>query len=134
MNITYKEKDAVLKVLCENFEPETMISASREDVLRTCGVDSGSFSSILAYFQRNSLVREVNFRHGAESFYLIVNIEAFDLYNRGGFTATEELLTKNIQKLLLEIESLKPSMPDRISTITTIASNITTALGFFVGK
>lgn len=134
MNISYKEKDSVLKVLCENFEPETMISASREEVLRTCGVDSSLFSSVLSYFQRNNLVSEVNYRHGAELFYVIVNIEAFDLYNRGGFTATEELLAKNIQKLLLEIENLKPSMPDRISTITTIASNITTALGFFVGK
>ena len=44
----------------------------------------------------------------------------------------EELLSKNIEKLLLEIESLKPSMPDRINTITTIAANISTALGLFI--
>lgn len=63
-----------------------------------------------------------------------MKVPAFDFYSHGGFVGQEELLKKNIEKLLLEIESLKPSMPDKISTITSIAGNIATALGLILTK
>lgn len=63
-----------------------------------------------------------------------MKVPAFDFYSHGGFVGQEELLRKNIEKLLLEIESLKPSMPDKISTITSIAGNIATALGLIITK
>jgi hypothetical protein len=57
-------------------------------------------------------------------------VNAHDFVRRGGFAVQEELLQKNIEKLLLEIESLKPSMPDRVEKITSIIGGISTALGF----
>jgi hypothetical protein len=65
---------------------------------------------------------------------LDIKVNAHDFLSHGGFTAQEELLQKNIQKLLLELENLKPSMPEKVSTLTNIAANIATALGLFIQK
>jgi hypothetical protein len=75
----------------------------------------------------------ISIENAGKSFYeIFLKIPAYDYHSHGGFRAQEDLLSKNIQKLLLEIESLKPSMPDKISTITTIVANISTALGLFI--
>lgn len=58
-------------------------------------------------------------------------LDAYEFVGHGGFVAKEELLEANIKKLLLEIESLKPSMPDKVAMITGIASNIAAALSLF---
>ena len=57
-------------------------------------------------------------------FFLEVHQSAFDLFNRGGFTMKENILQKEIEKLLLEVERLKPSLGDKVERITTIISNI----------
>ncbi len=61
----------------------------------------------------------------------MITAELKDLMTRGGFVGTEKLLKQNIEKLLLEIERLKPNMTEQISNISNIASNITSALAFF---
>jgi hypothetical protein len=44
------------------------------------------------------------------------------------------LLTKNIEKLLVEIESLKPLLPEKVETINSIISGINTGLALFKPK
>jgi len=84
---------------------------------------------ILEQFEEYGLIKLTKFLGG--EMLIKFKAEAFDLNNHGGFVAQEELLTKNIEKLLLELERLKPSMPDRIEKITSIISAITSALSLF---
>ena len=57
-----------------------------------------------------------------------LNVEASDMALRGGFVAQEELIKKNFEKLLLELDSLKSKFPKNIETITSIIGNISNAL------
>ena len=132
MNYDYSVKDKVLKCICDHLVPEKNYQVDLKEMLKETDLDFDTLDAILTYFQRCGLIGDLNSRRVALS--LIVHVEAFDLFNHGGFTATEELLKANLEKLLLEIESLKPSLPDRVSTITSIAANIATALGFILSK
>jgi hypothetical protein len=87
-------------------------------------------NAILEQFEKKELIK-ISPGFGDEK-VLNVKVNTHDFILHGGFTAQEELLEKNIKKLLLEIESLKPSMPDKVSTITNIAANIATAMGLFL--
>lgn len=58
-----------------------------------------------------------------------VHVEAHTFVSHGGFYGQEMVLKSNLEKLLLEIEALKPSVPDKVETFTTIAANIATILG-----
>lgn len=84
---------------------------------------------ILQQMDRMGLIKLQPNSHGA---MLMLNADAFDFQRHGGFVAQEELLLNNLQKLLLEIESLKPSLSRKVETITSIASGIATALGLFI--
>lgn len=59
----------------------------------------------------------------------------FDFFNHGGFTAQEELLRANLEKLNLELlklsKDLEPSVLEKANTITAIAGSVATALGLF---
>lgn len=85
MNITHIEKDNVLNYLCSGeLLPETHYSLNRIAFLKDTGLDTNAANSILAYFGRVGLVSGVNYRHNSPEFLVIVNMEAFDLYNHGG--------------------------------------------------
>lgn len=84
---------------------------------------------ILEYFQRKGLIEAYGSDGGTA--WGRTRVEAFDLCQAGGYVGQEELLQNNIKKLLLEIESLKPTMPDKVSQISTIAANVVTALTLF---
>lgn len=94
------------------------------EFIRECGLDSQIVNSILLYFQRIGIVKRVNYQHHSELFIIEILTEAFDLFNRGGFTMQENMLQKEVEKLLLEIERLKPTLGDKIEQVSTIANNI----------
>lgn len=127
-----KTKDKVLEYLCALNCFEKHINVKTENIRQCTGLTFAEINAILLYFDRNGFISELNCR--SEIIYFIVHLEASDFFSRGGFFAQEELLKKNIEKLLLEIESLKPSIPEKVATITSIAANITAALGFFLPK
>lgn len=134
MNITYKEKDVVLNLLCnEETIAEQQCWLNRQDFINQSGLDTQALASTLKYFERLGIISSLNYRHSAPTFSLIVHQEAFDVLNRGGFTMQEEVLQKEVQKLLLEIERLKPSIGDKIETVSTIANNIASVVGSFIG-
>lgn len=126
MNITYLEKDRVLSYLVNH--PDVCVneysSISREDIEKQTGYDIRLINSILGGFQQEGLISNLNLRFSSPSFYLEINQSASDLFNRGGFALKEQVLQKEVEKLLLEVERLKPSLGDKIEKISTIVNNI----------
>ena len=132
MKIDYLLKDKVLRFLCDHYPAEQNRQIDLKELLKVSGVDFDSVNAVLSYFARVGLISDVNSRRVA--LFLTLRVEAFDMLSHGGYTAQEELLKNNIEKLLLEIESLKPSMPEKVNTLTTIAANIVAAFGMFLTR
>jgi len=60
-------------------------------------------------------------------------MELYDFHSKGGFTVQDELLKKNIEKLYLEIENLKPHFSEKaelFANLSTIGATIFSALKF----
>lgn len=128
MNPIIEEKDLMLSFVCEHgsyagvagFTYSEYPVKGKEKVI-----------GIMKHFQRLNLISECSANAYKVSFlYILKHLNFF----QGGFKAQEELLQANIEKLLLEIEDLKPSLPHKVETITNIAANIATAVGLFFGK
>ena len=88
---------------------------------------SDTIRAILDYFNRLNLISATNYTIGGDVI-ISLNVEASDMALRGGFVAQEELIKKNFEKLLLELDSLKSKFPKNIETITSIIGNISNAL------
>lgn len=124
---TYTEKDLLLAFICENC-----------GYSRLSEIPYGCFPikekerlfGILKLFERKGLISDC--KDGRSGISFLLRFEAADFLSHGGFQAQEELLQKNIERLLLEIESLKPAMPTKVETITNIASGIATALSLLI--
>lgn len=127
--ITPAFKDEILHLITDN-NSEMVCGLNVHEVSEEYNVSWRVIDAILDEFERLNLI--TNERSLGGSIWIQIHVPAFDLVRRGGFIASEELLYQNIEKLLLEIESLKPNMPEKIANITSIASNIATALGLFV--
>ena len=133
MNITYKEKDLLLKYLCETCVAEASCNLSLQECLDETKLTIQDVNSILKYFQRIKLVGRFSLRWLCPIVSVELYTEAFDVFNRGGFTMQENLLQKEVEKLLLEIERLKPTFGDKIQKVSSIANNIAGIAGSFAG-
>lgn len=126
--ITPELKDKVLNILLESNSMTSTINIERLSREIECPYDV--VEGILDYFERKGLVaNKIGFING--DLHITLNVEASDMALRGGFVAQEELIKKNFEKLLLELDSLQSKFPEKIKTITTIATNILTALNMF---
>lgn len=128
MLITPELKDKILEKLVSNESVRFYIDIY--ELSKEFDIEVDAAGVILDHFETLDFLSLKKFSGG--KIRIIIGVPAHDFYSHGGFVGQEELLVKNIQKLLLEIESLKPSMPDRIKLITTLAANIFTGLGFFI--
>jgi len=123
--ITYEDKDTVLRVICENnLQTEMLLPVNRKVFVDATGLDEQTVHSVLCHFQSSGLISRLNYRFNADSFYMVVHTKAADIFRRGGFAMKEYLLEQEVEKLLLEVERLKPSLGDKIEKISTIVSNI----------
>ena len=126
--INCKVKDKILfKIVSES--PEMTFAFDSEDSPEIFGYNQELVGSVLDYFESIGLIDQDKFLGG--ELMLEILIPAHDLVSHGGFTAKEELLTKNIENLLLEIESLKPLVPDKVETINSIITGISAGLAAF---
>jgi len=124
-------KDKILfKIVRES--PEMTFAFDSEDSMEIFGFDPELVSSVLDYFEDIGLIDQDKYLEG--EILLEILIPAHDLVSRGGFTAKEELLTKNIARLLVEIESLKPLMPEKVESIGALASGIALGLALMKSK
>lgn len=103
-----------------------------EDAKKIFGYESEIVGSVLDYFESIGLIDQDKFLGG--DIMIEILIPAHDLVSRGGFTAKEELLTKNIAELLREIEDLKSILPERVEAINTIISGISDGLALIKPK
>jgi hypothetical protein len=124
--ITLILKDKVLNYLIQN-GPE--ISLENEEYETLFEVDSDYIDMILEQMNNLGLIKLRGFIGGA---FVFLTANAYDFQRRGGYTGQEELIENNLKKLLLEIESLKPSLPNKVETITSIISGLSAALGLFI--
>lgn len=129
--IDCKLKDKILnKIVSES--PEMTFGFDSEDSMEIFGFSPELVSSVLDYFESIGLIDQDKFLEG--EIVVEILIPAHDLISHGGFTAKEELLTNNIEKLLVEIESLKQLLPEKVETMNSIISGIHTGLSLFKPK
>lgn len=121
-------KDKILYKIV-NESPEMTFGFDSEDSKKIFGYNSETVGSILDYFESIGLIDQDKFLDG--EIMIEILIPAHDLVSHGGFTAKEELLTKNIEKLLLEIEKIKQILPERVDAINAIHSGIKDGLALF---
>ncbi|MFR3217638.1 MAG: hypothetical protein ACLTWE_01855 [Dysgonomonas mossii] len=130
MLVTPELKDKILKEFIDAGGVNLQLDI--HETAKEYNIDYEVLEIILDDFENLGFFNQMKMLGG--NIRISMKVPAFDFYSHGGFVGQEELLKKNIEKLLLEIESLKPSMPDKISTITSIAGNIATALGLILTK
>lgn len=129
--IDCKLKDKILnKIVSES--PEMTFGFDSEDSMEIFGFNPELVSSVLDYFESIGLIDQDKFLEG--EIMVEILIPAHDLISHGGFTAKEELLTKNIEKLLVEIETLKSLLPEKAETLNSIISGINSGLALFKPK
>jgi hypothetical protein len=122
-NITYVEKDQLLKALCENFKTETPYShIPPKRVEELAGLSSSVINRLFNYFNRIGLTKDASITRNSVT--LILCQDGFDLFYRGGFTLREHQLKQEIKKLSLEIKELTPTLGARAAKLTTIVSNL----------
>lgn len=127
--INYELKDKILfKLVNESPNMVFHFDSNQSQTIFEC--NRNVIRAILDDFENHGLIKQQGFLGGGVMVNILV--PAHDLLIHGGFRANEELLTRNIEKLLLEIESLKPSFPDKVEKLTAIASGISSALGLFI--
>ncbi|WP_270544902.1 hypothetical protein [Butyricimonas paravirosa] len=129
--ITPAMKDEILSILVANCELNRCLTSALPKPLLDIAKSRNNLQAIFNQFCKfGFLSRGVI---GSNSISVIVNIEAHDFLSRGGFTAQEEILKANINKLGLELESLskelEPKFAEKASTIMTIANNILSVVG-----
>jgi hypothetical protein len=128
MLITPELKDRILKEFVKT--TGVNLKTNIRDLAKKYEIDCGTMEIILDHFENLGFFKQRKMLGGTIHFRMLV--PASDFFAHGGFTAQEELLKKNLERLILEIESLRPSMPAKAETLTSIISNIATALGLFV--
>lgn len=89
--------------------------------------------AIYDQFEEMGLLKQERFLGGG--IYIQLTAKSHDFYSHGGFTAQEELLKANIQKLSSELDllakQLSPNLPEKAASIASIGASIATALGLF---
>jgi hypothetical protein len=125
--ITPSIKDKVLYKLVEGdtLEKEFDIYTLSEELKMTPEV----LDAILKHFEKLGLCHIRRYLGGG--FHVMLYVEAHDMALHGGFVAQEEHLRDSLKKLELELESLRPSFPERAERIAGIAADIGAVLGLF---
>lgn len=128
--ITPAIKDKLLRYLIAQEQIDLEIDF--HDLYEQTGIRFDLANMILEHFDRHGLILYQGYIGGC---CINLKAEIFDFFNHGGFTAQEELLRANLEKLNLELlklsKDLEPSVLEKANTITAIAGSVATALGLF---
>jgi hypothetical protein len=126
--ITPSIKDALLNKMVEGdtFRKSFDLGQLAEEL----GLHSEALDALLRYFEELDLCRVQRFLGGR--FDVMLDIKAHDMSLHGGFVAQEEHLRNSLKKLELELESLRPSLPERAARISGIVADIGTVLSLFL--
>lgn len=125
--ITPELKDRVLKKLISvGLNPSFNIHDS-QTIFNT---DPSFIELVLDQFQDFRFLTMNKMLGGRIDITLTAN--AFDFVRKGGFTAQEAIEKAALDKLQLEIESLKKSFPEKSELFTSVLANIATVAGLFI--
>ncbi|MGM7552600.1 hypothetical protein [Myroides odoratimimus] len=127
--ITPELKDSILNQLINLFNDDREVISFYE-LATTLNTKPTLIEMILKQFYEQSLLSQYTPFLGEGEAYFELSANAFDLQYIGGFKAKEELLKLNLDKLSLEIESLKNSTPETAERISTIIANIAAVATF----
>lgn len=125
-----------------------MINSESKDLLLSYLIDSGIHSSfrlsekcadfnldsahleiILDQFVDLNFIRMERFLGG--TVWVTLTAYAFDFMQKGGFTAKEAIEKASLDKLHLELQSLKETFPERADRLTSVMANIATVISLF---
>lgn len=130
--ITPAIKDQILNVLISQDKPN--VNLNYDDLFPNNEIPVNEFFLIIKQFAKYGFLENPLFA-GNMMISAQKTADIYDFFNHGGFTAQEELLRANLEKLNLELlklsKDIEPSKLETISSITAIASSVATALGLF---
>ena len=121
--ITPELKDALLQELMTSNELKIFVQS--ELLAKKLSTTQDVIIELLNYFVREGLCAITQNYIGGK-FDIVLKTEAYDMVQRGGFVAQEEVLKQELEKLVLEIQELQPKTSEQAQRITTIFSNIAT--------
>ncbi|ODS87262.1 MAG: hypothetical protein ABS44_11640 [Chryseobacterium sp. SCN 40-13] len=87
-------------------------------------------SVILDQFQNLNFLHQEKMLGG--HVYVYLTADAFDFMHKGGFTAKEAIEKAALEKLSLELESLKKDFPEKTEFLSSVLANIATVAGLFL--
>lgn len=124
MIITPQIKDKVLAELLSGDSP--VFDFDYTDSETTFGFNPMYMKIILDDFQDCGLIKSTYY--GSAGARIHIKAKAMDLFNHGGFTAEEEILKANINKLGFELEVLSKQLEPKYLEIATNLSQIGSAI------
>ncbi|KAA6438834.1 hypothetical protein FEM33_15555 [Dyadobacter flavalbus] len=128
MLITPQLKDAFLQHIVSEYNVGQIIEWPREQNI--LGLDKYAIAEMINHFVRIKLFRYSIDRNGKpqpgtkDSIIFFINMEAHDFIQEGGFYGKYQLLQKNIEKLLYEVEKLEHAGIKTENDLQTIRKNI----------
>lgn len=126
--ITPQLKDVVLRHFVENNQVNVTFQVWYGEPIQ--GIEFSTVEAFINQFQKLSLMSLVA-PHAKGNYYLL-NVEAHDFINRGGFYGQEILFQKSVEDLLVELKKVDSPLVDNkldhMEKITTIIANITSFL------
>ena len=129
--ITPKLKDEFLIDLLSNENMSFAMEVS--ECAEKFNTSKDIVEAIYDQFEGMGLLKQKAFSGGG--IFIQLTTKAHDFYSHGGFTAQEELLKANIQKLSSELDllakQLSPNLPEKAASIASIGASIATALALF---
>lgn len=125
--ISPKIKDRILKELVDTgVNSQLNIRNAKSDF----NIETDYLEIILDQFENLGFIEQRKMLGGGVMIRL--SATAFDFIQKGGFTAEVALEKAALDKLQLEIESLKESYPDKAGLFTSTLANIATVAGLFM--
>lgn len=93
------------------------------------------FEKVMIELEDMGMLKIEGYKNGGK-IYLNSKLDTF--YRYGGFKMQDQMLSNDLERLKLELESLKktvePPVSEKVKTITEIAASITSALAFAFGR
>lgn len=128
MLITSELKDKVLDTLVSY--DEICIAFNIYDMANEFECSVEAIDAILSHFERLGLCSSIPCIGGHVE--LSLNVEAYDMVRLGGFVFKEKVLQQSIKKLELELEKLQSDFPERVQTIQSVITTITSSVSMFM--
>jgi len=131
--ITSKLKDELLKKLLDlsNETGKLRFGFSLNDVAKELGISIEILRKLLKHFQDRGLIRAFLTKDNTSPLTIELEIEAFD-FHKLGFRGEKLLREKRIEKLLLEINQLKPSFSEKTQQINSVLQAIRHSFAIFL--